>query len=411
MRTRWEGRHIASSSNRAVVGPPLAVALALIGFLFLAVGPASAAGTNAAGSVSGIVQNGTAGGGSVAGITVSLQRYVNGAFQDQTDVRADAAGRFTFTGVVIDPAAQYLPIAHYANVDYAGKPVALSGGTPTASDDVTVYETTAKDPDLRLQNANLILGAVDRAGQRLQFLEILTLVNPSDRTFVPSASGQGMPADLVRLALPADAADVTITDGLDPQKIIEVDGGIASTGPVLPGAQTVSFSFDVPYQGSTFSYAWRLVYPTGSVRLLSPDSGPVLSAPGMTAQPSFQESGHTFRVLASGAVTAGGMVTVDVGGLPARTWWQSLRAAFPTAGLPPMTALVAAALAALLPVLYLWRHPPVRQDAAALLDRLVALDEAHDRGEVGDADYAAQRAALKARLRAVPTTDLPADGI
>jgi hypothetical protein len=114
--------------------------------------------------------------------------------------------------------------------------------------------------------------------------------------------------------------------------------------------------------------------------------------------------GRTFSVLGGGPLATNGVISLSVGGLPGRTWLQSLQAALPRSGLPPAVPIVAAGLAALAPVAYVLRRRPCTTQPAlptrdGLLDQLAALDDAHERGELEETAYTKQRAALKGQLQ------------
>ncbi len=370
----------------------------------LTTGTSLAAG-DATGGMSGVVSNGTTSGTPVAGIPVTLHTFRNGLAQRDAQTQSDAVGRFRFDGLAMDSALQFLPVAQYQGVEYPGTAVALATNPKLSTEDnVSVYDTTSADPGLRLSSASLVLGRVDAAQQQLQFLELLTLENPANRTFVPSAPAQGMPTNLVRFALPVNATAVTVGDGLDASQIIQVDKGIASTAPVLPGQHTISFSYTVPYQAHSFSLAWKLVYPATVVHVLTSETGPAVTVRGFTSEDSLGIQGQTFRVLGGGPLAGNSSTAILITGLPGRTVLQAVEAALPKSGLPPYAALIAAGLSALIPAGYAMRRRRVAGTAVpsreSLLDQIAALDDTFGRGDLEETTYREQRARLKARLRA-----------
>ena len=361
-------------------------------------------------SVSGTVTNHTQGAPALGVVAVTLRVYQNQKLQKTVQGKSDAAGHYQFSGLSSEPAYQYLPVVEYKGVTYSGDAVRLADVQNNAGhDDIAVFETTAQDPGLRYENATLVLGSVEQAAQHLSFLELLTLNNPSDRTYVPTSPTQGMATGLLRFSLPPGVDDIGVQNGLDTSQLIEVDGGLASTSPIAPGLHTISFSFAVPYHGSAFSFDWNVVYPAAAVHVLEPTSGPPLTAGSLSGAANLALQGHTFRVVSGGAVGVNTVVPITLRQLPSRTPLQALRTALPNGKIVPVAALVIAMLAALLPVGYLVSRRRIggaRQlpTADSLLDDLACLDDAHERGELEEADYAAQRAALKARLARAPYT-------
>jgi hypothetical protein len=355
-------------------------------------------------TVAGTVADHTQGAPAVGKLAVTLRVYQNQQLQKTLQTETDAAGHYQFSGLSSDPAYQYLPVVHYQGVDYSGDAVRLADAqNDGAHDDVAVFETTAQDPGLRYENATLVLGSVEQASQHLSFLELLTLTNPSDRTYVPATPTQGMATGLLRFTLPSGVDDIGVQNGLDSTQLIEVDGGLASTAPVAPGMHTISFSFAVPYQGAAFAFAWNIIYPATAVHVLEPANGPPLRAGTLSASPDLPLQGQTFRVLSGGAAGANTTVNITVSDLPGRTPLQALQAALPNGKIVPIGALVIAVLAALVPVVYLVRRRAARDGAPrptadSLLDELATLDDAHERGDVDEEAYTARRAALKAQL-------------
>jgi hypothetical protein len=366
-------------------------------------------------TIAGTVANHTQGAPALGKVTVTLQVYKNQQLQTSSQTETDAAGHYQFSGLSTDPAFQYLPVVQYQGVTYTGDAVRFADAqSDAAHDDVAVFETTAQDPGLRYDNATLVLGGVDQATQHLSFLELLTLDNPSDRTYVPATPTQGMATGLLRFSLPSGVDDIGVQNGLDTSQLLEVDGGLASTSPIAPGVHTVSFSFAVPYHGAGFSFAWNVIYPATAVHVLEPTNGPPLHAAALSASPDLPVQGKTFHVLSGGAVGANTTIDVTLSQLPGQTPLQALQAALPAGKAVPVVALVVALLAALIPVIYLVRRRragmlTTAQSADSLLDELASLDDAHERGEIDEATYAERRSALKAQLaRRMPT--LPVNG-
>lgn len=404
----------ASVPGAVVASPARTLAFLLVAFFCIPTAAfAAGLGQSAPTSVAGHVVNHTKGGGALSGVTVTLREYQNQQFQSQLQTTTDSSGAYHFDSLSADPSVQYLPVVQYQNVTYTGDAVRLADAQSNAAhDDVVVYDTTTQDPGLRYENATLVLGGVVQATQHLTFLELLTLDNPSDRTYVPTASAQGMATNLVRFSLPAGVDDIGVESGLDSASLIQVDRGLASTLPVAPGSHTISFSFAVPYTASTFSFAWNVIYPAAAIHVLAPTNGPPLNAGTLTAAANLALQGRTFRVLDGGAVGANTTVAISLSRLPGRTPVQALQAALPQGKALPVAALSIAALAAFAPVLYLWRRRTGRDSAPALtadalLDELAALDDAHGRGEVDEPSYTAQRTALKARLAKLLPTAQP----
>ncbi len=130
------------------------------------------------GTVSGQVINGTADGGSVGGVPVSLISYVEGQLADTVATLTDAEGYFQFDDV--DMANTYLVSAKYLDVDYY-YPVVFESGETTAYVEVGVCDTTDSDEYIWVGLTRKIINIDDEG---LLVTEVYWLVNDSDRTYV-----------------------------------------------------------------------------------------------------------------------------------------------------------------------------------------------------------------------------------
>jgi hypothetical protein len=132
----------------------------------------------AEGIISGQVFNGTEGGGSVAGVEVTLLTYVNDVLTDTTTVSTDDEGSFQFDGISLEH--EYLVFANYVEVDYY-YPVEFEPGTATAYVEVWVCDTTDSDDLIR---SGLTRKIVDIEEESLKITEVHWLVNDGDKTYI-----------------------------------------------------------------------------------------------------------------------------------------------------------------------------------------------------------------------------------
>src|ERR1700724_2357124 len=136
------------------------------------------------GVVSGQVVNKTAGGGSTAGTSVVLVSFgrKEQAPVGQLTTQADQDGRYAFSGVDRDSNFVYIVLARYQNVNYpTDQPFQLQDQS-TYQADVGVYDATSADDAIQLERLNLLVVGADQG--MVQFMEMGSLVNSSDRTFV-----------------------------------------------------------------------------------------------------------------------------------------------------------------------------------------------------------------------------------
>ncbi|MBI3974296.1 MAG: hypothetical protein HY332_23705, partial [Chloroflexi bacterium] len=408
-----------------------ALALALAGTLLalfpLAVAPAFAqgtgtsAGTGSSGVIAGELVNGTAGGAVPSGTPVLLRTYRNDALQGERPATADAQGFVRFEGLDVGRQVVYQLVATHAGVPYGSDAVVLRPEAPEQRVTLHLYETTDADPGVTAARAMFVVGAADGARQELAVMELITLVNPSDRTFTPNPQSAGGPmTGLVRFGLPEGARDLSISAGLDPSAAIQVDRGFASLAPLPPGEYEVGFTYRIPFRGERVTLEKPVSHGAGTLFVLAPETGPAIGEPSLVPGETMTLGGKRFRVWIGRDIAPGTRLTLRLTDLPPRPLGQRILETI--AGPVVVPGLFAVALAAGVAwALRTRKRPPARAGAAgsagvtraagpggtaaaalpaALLEAIADLDDDYEAGRVPEPDYRAQRSALLARVRA-----------
>jgi hypothetical protein len=151
----------------------------IIAVLLLVGLPASAyAQEPAEGEITGQVVNGTEGGGSVAGVEITLITYVDNMMSETRTTIADDEGNFQFGSVATEHT--YLVSAEYMGVAYY-YPVTFESGTATAHVEAGVCDVTTSDQAIRVGLAHTMINV---EGDSLLITEVYWLVNDGDMTYV-----------------------------------------------------------------------------------------------------------------------------------------------------------------------------------------------------------------------------------
>lgn len=353
------------------------------------------------GVVEGRLLNGTADGGSVGGLTVTLLVFRGEQEQARQSATADADGAFRFDGLDTSAGYTYQVIATYSEVEYGGTPVVFGPSETTKETELRLYETTDVDPGLRIDWAMVVFDQVDQRSQTVTAFELLTVVNPSDRTFVPTTTGPSGPMGLLRFSLPSGAGQLTPGPGLGANDLFQVDRGFATSDPVLPGLHELGFRYTVPYRGESLSFERSIVYDTGELWVLVREDGPAIASDALQEAEPLALGGVRYRVLATRSLAAGARVTLDVIGLS-----SSFLDRLPL--LPSQTWGVASiALALAIVGAYGWRRyrqlplPATSDPSSQLIGALATLDEERAAGRLSADEHERRRAALKAAAREV----------
>ena len=376
----------------------IARAFAIATLLFLVgVGAASAQEAPTI-AVEGTVLDGTAGDHVGPGLPVFL---VSSAGPEH-EMRAvtDEDGMFRFDAPP-PPAGERLGVSlQYQGAVY-GEIVQIVQGL-TLPITITVYDASDDETLLEASSASLLFARVDRATQTLWALEIVKLVNDSDRTYIP---GPG-PMQLLRFGLPPDADDLTVDTALIGADVLQVDRGFAITAPVPPGEHEVMYAYSIPYDGTEMELTKSLPYGAAGLRILVPEEVGGLSGPGEIERVTIGD--RPYRLLTGTDLPRGAKVPYRVVSLPQASlgdralqgldWIRLEYAAVVGLGLV-MASLIAYALV---------RRSPAESTERLRLVRVIAsLDAAFDAGEISHAEYEQARNALTASLTALPGPDRP----
>ena len=208
------------------------------------------------GEIVGQVVNGTEGGGSVAGIEVTLITYVDDMVSDTTATTTDGEGRFSFSGVVREH--DYLVTAEYMDVDYY-YPVAFESGEETARVDVGVCEVTDSDRAISIDLAHTM---IDIAEDSLKVTAVYWLYNDGDTTYV---GVDGSPV----FTLPEGAFGFEAPQELVIDYELLEGNRVAYLVPFPPGERQLVFAYSLPRpDAAEFTLPLKIDYPTASLELM-----------------------------------------------------------------------------------------------------------------------------------------------
>ena len=266
----------------------------------------------------------------VEGAVVSLHRR-SGEATGQTTVETttDSEGRFRFDGVPYDPAAAYGLSTTYQGAIYVFD-LDMSSGQPRPVL-MEVYDASDDDSVLSASLASVLFASVDPAMGTLSVLEIVTIVNRSDRTYVP---GSGV-MSFLRFGLPEGAGHLQLDTLLPGADFIQVDRGFALIASLPPGEHEVLYTYRFPYSGTEAEFTKSLRYGADLFRVLVPEELAELSGAAMAeVETAAIEMGTTtigdrrYQLVAAVDLERGAQLTTRLAGLPeAQRTTQTLGAA------------------------------------------------------------------------------------
>ncbi len=355
--------------------------------------------------VKGQIVNGTENSLPPFGLTVTLHKQGPDTYEEEATI-TDTKGNFSFENVPLDPDALYGVTIRYQGVVY-GTDIDLRQETfPPLL--VTIYETSDDDSLLEVSSSSLLIPQVDKINQDVYALEIVNVLNSSDRTYVPGPQ----PMDLLRFGLPPGAKGLQIDTGLVAADAIQVDRGFAITANVPPGEHEVMFSYNFGYEGDSVAFDKSYLYGADNARILVPYEIGDLSSADLGDPGEVQIGEKSYQLIEASDITRESRASLRISSLPQATLWDRTKA---TATDIPYE-LAAPALLGLLMLsliaLALARReglfgartstgPISKGDPhSAIISQIADLDRALEEGKVRETDYHEKRQALLDRLTA-----------
>ena len=255
-------------------------------------------------TIEGQVVNGTPGGGSVEGSVVVLHRE-SPSVHDHLETVVDRQGRFAFEDVEVDGEAMY-----GVSVTYEGGLFGVDLLDPTVGEPVTlmVYDAIQDDDVLSVSSASLLFAQTDASSQSVVALEIVKVVNSSDRAYVPGPQ----PMDVLRFGLPPGSEGLSVQTPLAGADFIQVDRGFALVATVPPGEHEVMFRYSFPYTSDEIAITKSFRYGAGNLRVLAPEGLLDISSLELGGPETVDIGGRAYRLLQASGLDRGARVSVEL---------------------------------------------------------------------------------------------------
>ena len=331
----------------------------------------------------------------VPGVVVTIHRVGPDSAGPLDSMRTDARGAYRFTYRRFgDPTALYFAASVYDGIAYFSAP--FRGGAVRGDDaEIVVFDTTTQPVRITVQGHHLVIGAPRPTGLR-DIVEVYELSNDT----VVTAVGRDSMTAIWSAPLPVGATNFTAGQGdVAASSIQRRDGQVVLLPPFAPGVKQISFTYAL--DSRAFPLDLTLDRANGLLEVLLEEPGAQVRSPSLRSQGNATTQGRTFKRFLAQNAPAGERVRIDV----------------PSTAFAARSTLVAAVAAgvALAMVAALWiayrrgtrtRAPTPRaprdESVADLASAIAALDARHEANDpsLSSADYAAERAALKARLAA-----------
>ena len=389
--------------------------LLALSFVILMLAIPLSASADGTATISGTVVNATPGGGSVAGLTVTLDQYQGMDLAKSFTGTTDSSGHYEFANVPAVEGQAYIARVSYKSVDYPGTMLLMPQDAGKV-DSIKVYETSSDPATVTLDSRSIVVAGADPNQRLISLFEILAINNTTDHTFI------GNNGIVLRLGLPDSAAQITPQPGFDFGDAKIDQGTLVTTGAIIPGSQTALISYEVPYTGTSKTITIGTAMETGTERFLVKDGTYDLSSSVFNDAGLVDVSGDKYHVLSVDKPIVGDVLSVQILNLPrAGASGESSRG--------PLYAAIAAGVGVVLAaglVFFTLRRrsrrgltpavaiagatatdaPKSRSSAfdderLTLAAQLNVLDERHAQGTISDTEYQADRQRVLEELRVI----------
>lgn len=359
-------------------------------------------------TVKGQVNNATLG-TPLSDVEVHLLAFDGMSTVFERSTRTDSEGRFIFTDVEVQPSRILLATVKFQGLSFESQAYHVQDQDLAAPDQpidlsVAVYETTTDPTVLQAERMHVFLDILNQ--ERLQVVELLLYTNAGDRVLVAAQPGD----PVFTVALPTGAENLQFQDGLLGERYVETSNGFGDTEPVYPGMNNqLLFAYELPLTRQV-SLAIPVPMSVEAVVVMAPQEGVTLSGPRLQAMGTRQVQGMTLQVYTASALEAGSTLNLTLGLRQTFPWRLNL-----TTGSGLILGLTVFILVAVGLGWWYWRQTrltrqpePVEvetDDATAILDAIIALDDLYRAGELPEEAYRTRREELKARLRALKSRE------
>lgn len=360
------------------------------------------------GRIYGQLLDGTQNNAPLAGQTVTLQAAQGETAQDIATATTDAHGSYSFANLGTDKTLSYAVYIRYQGAQYVSDGISLDSQAVQRLN-LTVYEATTNKANIAAIQATVLIQEPDAKKQSFTVSEVFLFRNLDTRTYVGSFDTNKGKPNALSFSLPLGAGKVTLGKGFDGYQVVQVDRGFATNAALPPGNTEFAFSFEVPYNASSYDFGYNVLYPIVQLSLLVPPGIRATSAV-LTSQGLITADQHPYRLFKATGLLSNEEAHVQLEGLPTHS-----SAGTPQALNSTNVWLIVALLLALAVLGITWfiynAHrratvgarfiAPTKDRRETLLQELLDLDSAYEAGKLSKAVYQERRARTKARLRAL----------
>lgn len=353
--------------------------------------------------VTGTVNNGTAGADVPDGFKIALMSFRDGDFVDQqiTTVSPDVP-LFEFTNLMQDEDIQYRLAWEYGGVT---DQIFLVDEVDPQNLSVVIYETTDSLENIRVGAHATIIPTVVGSDRLMGALDLVTIRNDGDRTFVPDPSNPNFTGlDMLRFSLPRGYEELAVDSVLPQGQLLEIDTGFAMTNPIPPGEHEILYSYAINYSGTKLEFIRTLAFGVDELRVLIPPEFGEVVAEGMKPTKTTELGDTVYKEYSGTGYEPGFKMNFAIVDLPQPGLFKRMNESIP-GGNAVMFGSVMIVVAVMMGLVVYVLLTTRRRGRMEILQQIVNLDKRFEKGKIDANEHQASRKALTARALAVMDTE------
>lgn len=371
--------------------------------------------TQVYGIITGTVVN-ASGGAVPVGLNITLHSFdsMQVVYTQTTQLGPD--GKYIFDQVEIPAGRNYLVTVEYIDVTYGSDIVVAEKDGDSLFMPVSIYDKTNDPSDISADRLHIFFEFKDP--QTMRVTELYILSNNGTRTLTPNGDQPSL-----TFKVPEGATNLRFDDqGMGGGQLVEVPGGAGDMSPVRPGqgSHQALFGFEMPFNRK-LEIAQPVSLPIGAIVILVPQSAIQVKGEQIQDVGTRDVQGVNYRMYNGGNLAAGDVLKLTVTGAP-----QDNTATLPTGSRNSLLiGLGALGIVLIFGGLWLYRrnaeklavdgapagadislanpagknHPG--DNAEAIMDAILTLDDLYKSGEIPEEAYQQRRAELKTRLKGI----------
>ncbi len=253
----------------------------MLGFIWLLVMPGGALAQDG-GSITIVVENGTAGAVVPGGLEVELLGFQSEILAGHwRDLERDGQGRLVARGLSTDPSWIYVATTTHNGLTFASQPVSLAE-RPDFQARLLIFEPAQSDPGALLTDYSLVL-AREADGARIRSVHTVTYQLPGDRALAIEPH-----SPLLQFPLPPATTAVSALAGPASWEVGPGGGELLGAATLPPGESTFSFEYQFPWERGGQDLDVRMPAPAAVFRVWGVESQVRITAPQLVQQPGLQ---------------------------------------------------------------------------------------------------------------------------